>query len=542
MQFEGLRYEEIALYVAVHTTQENLQLQNLAEVCPSRTTNRGAKPTVKSLTSDTTEKRWNNWNRPVCDPDESEKRALIVAALAIGMKHVMKNHTYNYANTIKRQTKGGPIGLDLTGGIAQVYMIWWNDELKRRLVDIGIVLLLKKCYVDDVNYGLHPTPPGARYVDGRIYIEEAMAVQDILTPDDERTMKIIRDVGNSIHESTQLEYDCPSLHADNKMPILDLKVWVNEQNTIMHEFYAKDVSSKAVVNYSSALPDNVKRTVLSQEGLRRLLNCSRSLPWSEKTKHLTEFSKNLQYSGYNKFFRFHTIASSIKAYNNLCSKEDDGERPLYRPRSWNESERRENKRLKKNEWFKKDGEVSVLFVPPTPNSTLAKTLREVAEKSELKIRIAERSGVSLKRKLQRSNPFKPKNCERYDCLLCRTGGKGNCEAEGVTYNIECIWCGIEVVEGEYIGQSSQNPYTRGKKHLQELDLKLDKSVMWKHAKRKHDGVVPDFRMNVTGVYRRDTMLRQISEAVQINEKGLENVMNDKSEWQLNHVPRLTSTT
>ena len=78
--------------------------------------------------------------------------------------------------------------------------------------------------------------------------------------------------------------------------------------------------------------------------------------------------------------------------------------------------------------------------------------------------------------------------------------------------------------------------------MQELDLKLDKSVMWKHAKRKHDGVVPDFRMNVTGVYRRDTMLRQISEAVQINEKGLENVMNDKSEWQLNHVPRLTSTT
>ena len=57
-------------------------------------------------------------------------------------------------------------------------MIWWNDELKRRLVDIGIVLLLKKCYVDDVNYGLHPTPPGARYVDGRKYIEEAMAVQD----------------------------------------------------------------------------------------------------------------------------------------------------------------------------------------------------------------------------------------------------------------------------------------------------------------------------------------------------------------------------
>ena len=60
------------------------------------------------------------------------------------MKHIMKNHVYNYVNVIKRQQKECPIGLDLTGGIAQVYMIWWNRELKRRLT---------KCYVDDVNYG-----------------------------------------------------------------------------------------------------------------------------------------------------------------------------------------------------------------------------------------------------------------------------------------------------------------------------------------------------------------------------------------------------
>ena len=137
----------------------------------------------------------------------------------------------------------------------------------------------------------------------------------------------------------------------------------------MHEFYAKDVSSKAVVHCKSALPENVKRTVLSQEGLRRLLNCSRQIPWDEKAKHLTEFSKQLQFSGYNKSFRFHTIASSIKAYNTLRTREDDGERPLYRPRSWNESERREEKSKKRNEWFQKDGEVTFLFVLPTSMSS-----------------------------------------------------------------------------------------------------------------------------------------------------------------------------
>ena len=31
---------------------------------------------------------------------------------------------------------------------------------------------------------------------------------------------------NDIHLSVQLEVDCPSKHDDNRMPILDLNVWV----------------------------------------------------------------------------------------------------------------------------------------------------------------------------------------------------------------------------------------------------------------------------------------------------------------------------
>ena len=108
----------------------------------------------------------------------------------------------------------------------------------------------------------------------QLYIEEAIALHDKLVPADKHTLKIVTAVGKSIHESTQLEYDCPSLHDDGKMPILDLKVWVNESDIITREFYAKAVSSKSVIHSSSALPDNVKRTVLSQENLRRLLNCS----------------------------------------------------------------------------------------------------------------------------------------------------------------------------------------------------------------------------------------------------------------------------
>ena len=57
----------------------------------------------------------------------------------------MNNHTYRFGNQIRKQSKGGPIGLDLTGAIAQIYMIWWAEELKSRLSSLLIEIEAKKC-------------------------------------------------------------------------------------------------------------------------------------------------------------------------------------------------------------------------------------------------------------------------------------------------------------------------------------------------------------------------------------------------------------
>ena len=77
------------------------------------------------------------------------------------------------------------------------------------------------------------------------------------------------------------------------MPLLDLKTWVEKdgnRSQIMHEHYAKDVSSKMVINAKSALPMSSKHTFLVQEGLCILLNCSRDLQWKNKAKHLDNLS------------------------------------------------------------------------------------------------------------------------------------------------------------------------------------------------------------------------------------------------------------
>lgn len=64
--------------------------------------------------------------------------------------------------------------------------------------------------------------------------------------------------------------DLPSRYEDNKMPILDLKVWVNSNNMIMHEFYMKPVAYKGLIRSNTGLSSNMIRNIIFNEGLRRL--------------------------------------------------------------------------------------------------------------------------------------------------------------------------------------------------------------------------------------------------------------------------------
>ena len=56
-------------------------------------------------------------------------------------------------------------------------------------------------------------------------------------------MRILCEIGNTIDPSIQLEPDAPSQHGDNKLPILDLKMWVGEGGLIRHSFFKKEVAS-----------------------------------------------------------------------------------------------------------------------------------------------------------------------------------------------------------------------------------------------------------------------------------------------------------
>ena len=114
-------------------------------------------------------------------------------------------------------------------------------------------------------------------------------------------MRVLRDIANSIDGEIQFTVDTPSANMDNKMPVLDLKLWVlqtNEGPQLVHTFYKKGVSSPFTILQRSAMSASTKRLTTFQEGLRRLKNMSPLLEWKDVIPHMNLYSNMLRISGY----------------------------------------------------------------------------------------------------------------------------------------------------------------------------------------------------------------------------------------------------
>ena len=67
----------------------------------------------------------------------------------------------------------------------------------------------------------------------------------------------------------------------------------------------------------------------------------------------------------------------------------------------------------------KEEDTTVIFVPVTPRSVLRRRYEKEIKHVGLDIRVVEQSGITLKHKLQRSNPFQRRQCERQEYNFSR---------------------------------------------------------------------------------------------------------------------------
>ena len=114
---------------------------------------------------------------------------------------------------------------------------------------------------------------------------------------------------------------------------------------------------------ASAMPRNIKRTALTQYGLRILRNTKPGLEWRETAAALSEFSERMRDSGYGEKFRHEIISSILQGWDKMVEAQNSGKRPINRPRSWKEKDRRETKWRKKSNWYKTGGNSPIMLCP-----------------------------------------------------------------------------------------------------------------------------------------------------------------------------------
>jgi hypothetical protein len=282
---------------------------------------------------------------------------------------------------------------------------------------------------------------------------------------------------------------------------------------------------------------------------------------------INDYTYKLKISGYNRGQAKEIIVSGIRGFRNKVERRKREGQPFYRHAKKTLASRVKKKLLGKTSWYKDNNNKddtgmasttgprssgrrggggwqkhvldkveedrkknqkqrcqtkSVIFVPQTKNSELAKRLREHENEMEkhtgYRIKIVERSGRGLNRILTKSNPWGGEDCGREGCLLCQTkaaAGKNltqSCTKRSVVYETWCALCmkreeetsGQEGGVYKYIGETAKSAFERGANHLYDrknLDLG---SHMLKHSIEHHEGVDPEdvtFHMKVLKYHR-----------------------------------------
>ena len=365
-----------------------------------------------------------------------------------------------------------------------------------------------------------------------VVFKEEWLEEDRNTEDDRRTALVIRGIANTIHPMIQMEEDFPSKHGDGKLPILDLKCWIGGDDSVWFQHYEKPMASRVVLPARSALPMKQKRNVHINECVRRLRNCKPEMPWEKKKEFVQDYVVRLFHAGYSEQFRYEVVRQSVARYEGMVAADIGGHHPLYRDKDWQKKDRRKKKRDKKSSWLTKGNFHTVIMVPATPGGELAKKYQQVVDNNlgPVNIKIEEQGGRKVKSRLQKNNPNKTKGCVSADCVACKHGrGKGGeCRRNNVGYELVCDKCGGERVC--YVGETGQNVYTRGLKHVSNYRGKQSDSPLWKHSQMKHGSALDiSYSMKVVKCFR-DPLTRQVNEAVRISKCKANTQLNSKSEW------------
>ena len=258
----------------------------------------------------------------------------------------------------------------------------------------------------------------------------------------------------------------------------------------------------------------------------------------------------MKMSGYTERDRLNVLEGGINTYKKLRDKESRGIRPFFRNNLYDKETRKVNKQKKKNNWFKPQNEktsyASVMFVDATPEDKLLKTFKDIEDKFRIsdkeRIKFVSKTGTKLSHLVQQRDPFNTL-CKILTNKPCVEGQAADnfpsCRKMNINYSAQCNPCDLEGKRRVYIGETTRNIHVRSNEHFNAMRNKNTNSWMYKHIEKEHNGKTDeaDFKWKVIGSFKKP-MLRQLSEAIEIDNTEDEECLNLKSEYFSHKINRL----
>ena len=232
----------------------------------------------------------------------------------------MTTHMYQFCGRYFLQQNGGPIGLRSTASLASLIMKIRDCLWLKLLKGEGIDLLLFFRYVDDVRCFLRHLQEGVRWNGSEFEFKEKWKEEDILAgeTDQKRTTDQLVVAMSFIILFLEFEGEESGMFAAERLPTLDSALWVCERSeTILYSFFEKPTCPNRVLQKDTALSEMSIRASLTQETVRRLKNCSVSLPNSEKQTILSQYAQKLVNSGFSVSSAQYLLVHGVTKYNQM---------------------------------------------------------------------------------------------------------------------------------------------------------------------------------------------------------------------------------
>ena len=399
------------------------------------------------------------------------------------------------------------------------------------------------------------------------------------------TKRILPETMNNIEDYLKFTAEVGEEYEGGWLPTLDMEIRITGKNEVVYRQYEKPVSSKRTVQRTSAMGENIKHQILSQDMIRRLKNTSESLGGAAKVRAVDQYSQKLRNSGYMRDQIARIITNGVKGYEGMRRRRIKEGRALKCTASKSWMKRFKNKLLEKTTWFKKKkradnkgGEEpgnkrksrnkeqkdqaqedieyrTVLFVNNTGGGELASRIKELTRRLAgsigFGVKVVERNGNPLRSLFPLNNLWDGAPCGRKDCTPCNQEAEElpKCNKTSLVYENICKRCNTgagakeelkKVVEGSlYVGESSRTLYERSREHDKDWRDKKERSHIAKHQGAVHGlEEEPQFIIRPVRFYK-TALSRQIGEAGRIRRRGGAGaILNSKSEFSRCKIPRL----